>query len=97
MASLFSRKPAPETATVSLDNSTAVFEPTPPKVEPRDAQQILTLVRRALLAESLRPGDMRNGPLMDLALDVRSVLMPTEPLPDPVRPSVPVVPGRTTP
>jgi hypothetical protein len=78
-------------------DDTQELPPPPVRVESRDAQQILTLVRRALLAESLRPGDMRNGPLMDLALDVRSVLMPTEPLPDPVRPSVPVVPGRTTP
>lgn len=61
-----------------------------------DARRILDLVRAALQAEASRPAEMRNQPLVDLALDVRSVILPpvSEPEPAPrVRASVPVIPG----
>lgn len=61
------------------------------------SRQLLGLARRVLLTESLRPRELRDQSLIDFALDVRSVVLPPAPLEEPsVRPSVPVVPGRTT-
>lgn len=61
------------------------------------------LVEQALLAESRKPREMRNGDLIGVLLDVRSAVCPSPPdaevlrelsLPLPVRYAVPVIPGR---
>jgi hypothetical protein len=78
-----------------------VDEPTV-DLTPLDAGErtaLLRLVHRTLWSESLRDPEMREVAAMDLALDVRLILLEHPPLPDdyPVlRPSVPVIPGRTS-
>lgn len=86
--SLFSRKP---------EDTREIPHPEPLSAGPvpdwvGQSRQLMMLARRALLAESLRPRELRDQRLIDLALDVRSVILPPKPLEEP---SVPVVPGRT--
>lgn len=60
------------------------------------------LIHRTLLAESLRPPAFRDQAVLDLCLDLRSILMPSAPDPQdlremppvPLRYAVPVNPGR---
>lgn len=63
------------------------------------------LIHRTLLAESLKDPALRNGELTDFCLEARSILQPSAPGSEvlrevpPVgirRPSVPVIPGRTS-
>lgn len=59
------------------------------------------IVHRALVAESLKPEELRNHELMDLCLDLRSTLRPSAPGSEGlreqpavgVRYAVPVIPG----
>lgn len=80
-----------------VDEPTVELSP----LDGRDRARLLRLVHRTLLAEALKPDVLRDGAVTDLCLDVRQVLLPAPPLPDdyparPLRPSVPVIPGRST-
>ena len=52
----------------------------------------LRLVHRALLTESLKPEAERNPEVVNVCLDLRTILLPTAPG-VPSRPPVPVIPG----
>jgi hypothetical protein len=88
-----------DTARFAEPDSAPVDEPTV-ELTPLDAGErtaLLRLVHRTLWSESLREPEMREVAAMDLALDVRLILLEHPPLPDdyPVlRPSVPGLPGR---
>jgi hypothetical protein len=50
--------------------------------------------RALILIEAGLTAELSRTAMRDLLLDVRSVLLPSEPLP--LRPAVPIIPGRTS-
>lgn len=58
--------------------------------------EALRTVHRTLLTESLKPEAERNPEVVNVCLDLRSILLPTAGPGVPPRPPVPVIPGGGT-